>query len=64
MAKDCTPEQDALVREFCRENDVGKMKGCPKCGMGTNENLVFAFFCTHTYCPVRDWRAAIDARSK
>ena len=54
---DCSPGADDLVREFCRDNDVGKMKGCPKCGMG-GKDLMLTMFCTHPYCPIREWRAA------
>jgi hypothetical protein len=47
-------ELDELVREFCRENDVAKMKGCPKCGFSAGDFL--HLFCTHKYCPLREWR--------
>jgi hypothetical protein len=51
---DCSPETDELIKEFCRENDVGKMAGCPKCGM-TGKDLMLCFFCQHEYCPIREW---------
>jgi hypothetical protein len=55
---DCSPETDEMIREFCAENDVGQMKGCPKCGIGCNgESLIFCNFCQHPYCPIREWRA-------
>lgn len=53
---------DNLVREFCAENDVGKMKGCPKCGFKSDDPL--SLFCTWSYCPVREWREAKKAKSK
>lgn len=45
---------DELVREFCRENDVGKMSGCPKCGFKAGDYL--NNFCQWHYCPLREWR--------
>ena len=56
-SNDCTPEQDEIVRDFCRENDVGQMKACPKCAMGgkPGEHLLTPF-CQHKYCPIREWR--------
>jgi hypothetical protein len=51
---DCTPAQDELIREFCKENDVGKMQGCPKCGMKGRDLMLFQF-CLHTYCPLKEW---------
>lgn len=53
-----TPEQDELIKEFCRENDVGKMKACPKCAMG-GQDAALTMFCTHRYCPIREWRNSL-----
>lgn len=53
-----TEADDDRVREYCKDANVGEMTCCPKCGMGsagTNE-LILAHFCTHKYCPFRDWR--------
>jgi hypothetical protein len=47
-------ELDNLIREFCQENDIGKMQGCPKCGFLAGDFL--HLFCTHKYCPMREWR--------
>lgn len=49
---DCSPDADDLVREFCRENDIGKMAACPKCAMEADP---LSFFCQHQYCPIREW---------
>lgn len=54
-----TEEDDDRVREMCKTADVGKMTMCPKCGMGSEPGeMVLASFCTHRYCPFRDWRLA------
>ena len=50
-------QDDDRVREFCKTVDVGKLTKCPKCGMGENgaSEMMLAHFCTHKYCPFRDW---------
>jgi hypothetical protein len=51
-----TEQDDARVREQCRDIDVGKLTSCPKCGMGSQPNeMILANFCTHSYCPFREW---------
>ena len=51
---------DERVRELCKTLDVGKLAKCPKCGMGEggSSEMILAHFCTHKYCPFRDWRRA------
>lgn len=54
-----TEADDERVREFCKTADVGWMTMCPKCGMGSEPGeMVLSSFCTHKYCPFRDWRLA------
>lgn len=55
-----TAADDDRVREFCKDKNVGAMTMCPKCGMGENgsSEMALAHFCTHSYCPFRDWRLA------
>ena len=55
-----TEQNDERVRELCKTLDVGKLTRCPKCGMGENgaSEMILAHFCTHRYCPFRDWRLA------
>ena len=52
-----TEQDDDRVREFCKTADVGKLTKCPKCGMGEGggSEMMLAHFCTHKYCPFRDW---------
>lgn len=55
-----TEADDERVREMCKTADVGRMTSCPKCGMGEDgrSEMMLAHFCTHKYCPFRDWRLA------
>lgn len=55
-----TEADDERVREFCKTADVGKLTSCPKCGMGSQgpSEMYLAHFCTHKYCPFRDYRLA------
>lgn len=55
-----TEADDARVKEYCKDANVGEMTSCPKCGMGSagTSELMLAHFCTHGYCPFRDWRMA------
>ena len=55
-----TEADDERVRELCKTLDVGKLTKCPKCGMGDegSSEMILAHFCTHRYCPFRDWRLA------
>lgn len=54
-----TEADDDRVKELCKTADVGRMTMCPKCGMGSEPGeMVLASFCTHRYCPFRDWRLA------
>lgn len=54
-----TDADDNRVKEFCKTVDVGKLISCPKCGMGEHEGeMAFTPFCTHSYCPFREYRFA------
>lgn len=55
-----TETDDNRVRELCKTADVGRMTVCPKCGMGSEgfSEMALTPFCTHKYCPFRDWRLA------
>lgn len=54
-----TEQDDDRVREFCKTVDVGNLTSCPKCGMGEKPGeMALANFCTHHYCPFRDWEKA------
>jgi pyruvate formate-lyase activating enzyme-like uncharacterized protein len=58
-----TQADDDRIRELCKTQDVGAMKACPKCGLGSGgqgEAVLAVGFCQHKYCPVREWR---DARA-
>jgi hypothetical protein len=51
-----TEKDDERVRELCKTVDVGKLTQCPKCGMGSEPGeMIMASFCTHRYCPFREW---------
>lgn len=58
-----TEADDDRVREFCKTVDVGKLTQCPKCGMGSGgaSEMMLSHFCTHRYCPFRDWKKAKEA---
>lgn len=55
-----TEADDDRVKELCKTADVGRMTMCPKCGMGSEgfSEMALSPFCTHKYCPFRDWRLA------
>lgn len=61
-----TEADDERVREFCKTTDVGKLTQCPKCGMGSggSSEMMLAQFCTHKYCPFREWRHAKEAAER
>lgn len=61
-----TEADDDRVREFCKTADVGKLTACPKCGMGEKgaSEMMLAHFCTHRYCPFRDWEQAKKAAER
>ena len=56
-------QDDERIREVCKTVDVGKLTACPKCGMGERgkSEMMLANFCTHKYCPFREWRYAKEA---
>ena len=53
-------EDDNRVRELCKTINVGKLTQCPKCSMGEGgvSELMLTHFCTHKYCPFREWSKA------
>lgn len=53
---------DDRVRELCKTIDVGQLTSCPKCGMGESglSEMMLSPFCTHKYCPFRDWKNSRD----
>lgn len=55
---------DERVKELCKTLDVGKLTKCPKCGMGEDgsSEMMLAHFCTHKYCPFREWRLAKEPK--
>ena len=61
-----TEDDDNRVREFCKTTDVGKLTKCPKCGMGEGgaSEMMLAAFCTHKYCPFREYRHAKEAERR
>jgi hypothetical protein len=61
-----TEQDDDRVRELCKTLDVGKLTACPKCGMGDGgaSEMMLAHFCTHKYCPFREWRHAKEAEQR
>jgi hypothetical protein len=61
-----TSKDDDRIRAFCRTTDVGKLKECPKCGMGAGgkSEMMLAHFCTHKYCPFRDWKNIKEAADR
>lgn len=46
---------DAL-QDWCKSNveKIGEFSHCPKCTFAAGDYL--ARFCTHKFCPLRDWR--------
>lgn len=61
-----TEKDDDRVRDLCKTADVGKMTSCPKCGMGERgtSEMMLSNFCTHRYCPFRDWREVQKAAER
>ncbi len=61
-----TEQDDDRVREICKTVDVGKLTQCPKCGMGNGgqSEMMLTNFCTHKYCPFREWKKAKDATAR
>jgi len=61
-----TEADDARVRELCKTVDVGALTECPKCGMGSGgkSEMMLSHFCTHKYCPFRDWKQAKEAADR
>lgn len=61
-----TEADDDRVRELCKTVDVGKLTECPKCGMGSEgaSEMMLAHFCTHKYCPFREWRLAKEPKAE
>jgi len=59
-------EDDVRLRKELEAIDVGKLMQCPKCGMGESGafEAVLASFCTHKYCPFREWRHTQIAASR
>lgn len=55
---------DERVKELCKTLDVGKLTKCPKCGMGDegSSEMMLSPFCTHKYCPFREWRLAKEPK--
>lgn len=51
---------DERLRRELTGVDVGKLTKCPKCGMGEGgaSEMMLTHFCTHKYCPFRDWASA------
>lgn len=61
-----TEADDARVRELCKTVDVGALTECPKCGMGSGgmSEMMLSHYCTHKYCPFREWRQAKEAADR
>lgn len=61
-----TEADDVRIREFCRTADVGALTECPKCGMGSGgkSEMILSHFCTHKYCPFREWKAEKEAADR
>lgn len=61
-----TDADDNRVREFCKTADVGTLTKCPKCGMGSGgkSEMMLSHFCTHKYCPFREWKRANEAADR
>ncbi|MEN6535684.1 MAG: hypothetical protein ABFD89_18615 [Bryobacteraceae bacterium] len=61
-----TEADDDRVREFCKGVDVGALTQCPKCGMGSGgkSEMMLSHFCTHKYCPFREWKRTKDAADR
>ncbi len=61
-----TEADDARVRELCKTLDVGALTECPKCGMGSGgkSEMMLSHFCTHKYCPFREWKQVKEAAAR
>lgn len=61
-----TEADDVRIREFCKTVDVGALTECPKCGMGSGgkSEMMLSHFCTHKYCPFREWKQAKEAAGR
>lgn len=57
---------DVRIRDFCKTVDVGALTECPKCGMGSGgkSEMMLSNFCTHKYCPFREWKQAKEAADR
>lgn len=58
-----TEADDVRIREFCKTVDVGALTECPKCveEIGGKSEMMLSHFCTHKYCPFREWKQAKKA---
>lgn len=61
-----TDADDNRVRELCMTVDVGALTECPKCGMGNGgkSEMMLSHFCTHGYCPFREWKSKKEAADR
>lgn len=61
-----TEADDVRIREFCKTVDVGALTECPKCRMGSGgkSEMMLSHFCTHKYCPFREWKQAKEAAGR
>lgn len=61
-----TESDDVRIRELCKAVDVGALTECPKCGMGSGSKseMMLSHFCTHKYCPIREWKQAKEAADR
>lgn len=61
-----TEQDDVRVREFCKTVDVGNLTQCPKCGIGSSglSEMMLSNFCTHKYCPFREWKQTKEAAAR
>lgn len=61
-----TEADDIRIREFCKTVDIGTLTECPKCGMGSGgkSEMMLSHFCTHKYCPFREWKHAKEAADR
>jgi hypothetical protein len=57
---------DERLRGELEGVDVGKLTKCPKCGMGElgASEMMMTAFCTHRYCPFREWSDAKKASDR
>ena len=61
-----TEADDVRIRDLCKTVDVGALTECPKCGMGSGgkSEMMLSPFCTHKYCPFREWKQAKEAADR